>query len=118
MPMVRGKAMRHTFAKKSKYNAERTKRHNRNFDSIVEADYFDKLLMLQKAGEVVMFLWQVPLHLDGGTKLVVDFQVFWKDGSVTFEDVKGMVTDVFKIKKREVEAKYPIEIKIIKRKDI
>ena len=110
--------MRHKFAKKSKYNAKRTNRHNRNFDSIVEADYFDKLLMLQKAGEVVMFLWQVPLHLDGGTKLVVDFQVFWEDGRVTFEDVKGMVTDVFKIKKREVEAKYPIEIKIIKRKDI
>ena len=110
--------MKYKFAKKAKYNNKKTKRYNLNFDSIVEADYYSKLLMLEKAGEVTMFLWQVPFHLDGGTKLVLDFQIFWNDGTVTFEDVKGVVTDVFKIKKREVEAKYPIEIKIIKRKDI
>lgn len=68
------------------------------------------LRLAQKAGEVVFFLRQVPLHLSGGTKFVVDFLVFYSDGTVTFEDVKGMKTDVYKVKKREVEAHYPIEI--------
>ncbi len=101
-----------------KFNAKRTIRDGKKFPTILEADYYSKLQLLQKAGEVVFFLCQVPLSLDGGTKLFVDFQVFWKDGTVTFEDTKGVLTDVFKIKKREVEARYPIEIKIIKRKDI
>jgi hypothetical protein len=61
-------------------------------------------------GDVVFFLRQVPLYLPGKTKLVVDFQVFNTDGTVSFIDVKGMRTDVYKVKKREVEATYPIEI--------
>ncbi|CAG0882202.1 unnamed protein product [Cyprideis torosa] len=42
---------------------------------------------------------QVPIHLAGGTKLVVDFQVFWSDGGVDMIDIKGIETPEFKIKK-------------------
>lgn len=55
----------------------------------------------------------VPLRLPGGTVLRIDFQEFHSDGSVHFVDVKGMATEAFKIKKREVEAEYPIEIEVV-----
>ena len=42
---------------------------------------------------------------------MVDYAVFWADGTVTFEDVKGYRTDTYKAKKRAVEALYPIEIR-------
>jgi len=68
------------------------------------------LKMRVKVGEVVFFLRQVPIHLPGGTKLVIDFLEFWADGSCHFVDVKGRPTPAYKIKKREVEYHYPIEI--------
>ena len=102
-----------------KFGAKRTEADGIRFDSKLEAKYYAILKILRdNTKEVLFFLRQVPLHLPGGTKLVIDFQVFWADGTVTFEDVKGMETDAFKIKKREVEAQYPIEIKIITKKDM
>lgn len=84
------------------------------FDSKLEARYYQRLKLEQKAGHVLFFLRQVPFHLPGGTKLVVDFEVFYTDGTVKFIDVKGMATKEFLIKKREVEAQYPITIEIVK----
>lgn len=83
------------------------------FDSKKEGRYYEELKLRQKAGEVVMFLRQVPLVLLGGTKLVIDFLEFHTDGSVHFIDVKGIETPEFKIKRREVEALYPIQIEIV-----
>ena len=40
----------------------------------------------------------------------IDFVVFWSDGNVTFEDVKGVRTPQYITKKKMVEALYPIEI--------
>jgi len=101
-----------------KYRAQKTERNGIKFPSKLEADYYDILMILQGLGKVAFFLRQVPIHLPGGTKLVVDYQVFWSDGSVTFEDTKGVETPVYKLKKREVEALYPIEIKTVTRKDV
>jgi hypothetical protein len=58
-------------------------------------------------------LRQVPLHLPGGVKYVCDFQVFWQDGHVSFEDVKGMKTPLYIAKKKIVEELYPIQIQEI-----
>ena len=82
------------------------------FDSKKEARYYEQLLIRQQTGEVSYFLMQVPLRLPGGTKYVVDFLVFFADptSAPEYVDVKGTVTQVFKIKKREVEKQYPIEI--------
>lgn len=104
---------------KHKFRAKPTETDGIRFDSKLEARYYDILKLLRdNTKEVLFFLRQVPIHLPGGTKLVIDFQVFWADGTVTFEDVKGMETDAFKIKKREVEALYPFEVKIITKKDM
>jgi hypothetical protein len=50
------------------------------------------------------------MHLTGGVKYVCDFLIFWADDTVTFEDVKGMRTPMYKLKKKQVEALYPIII--------
>lgn len=101
--------------KKHKFNASITKLDNIRFDSKLEANYYSRLKLLQKAGEVLFFLRQTPFHLDGGTKLVIDFTVFYSNGDIEFVDVKGVETEAFKIKRREVEAKYPIKIKIVRK---
>jgi len=57
---------------------------------------------------------QVPFHLPGGAKYVVDFVEFRADGTVHFIDVKGKETESFRAKKRMVESLYaPIEIEVV-----
>lgn len=99
--------------KKHKFNAKATVVDGIRFDSKKEAQFYRDLKLLQRTGEVLCFLRQVPLHLPGNTKLVIDFLVFNTDGSVRFVDVKGMETETFKIKKRMVEELYPIEVEIV-----
>lgn len=98
---------------KHKFGAIRTEIDGIKFDSKKEAKRYQELLFLQKTGEVLFFLRQTPFHLPGGTKYLCDFVVFWKNGDITFEDVKGMKTPMYSLKKKQVEALYPIEIKEI-----
>lgn len=101
-----------------KYKAVRTELDGIKFDSKLEGKYYLYLKQLKMAGEVVQFLRQVPFHLPGGTRYVVDFQVFWKDGRVEFIDVKGMETAAFKKSKKQVEELYqPITVKVLKKGD-
>lgn len=92
---------------RKKYGNHITQVDGIRFDSKREAKYYQQLLMRKAAGELLYFLRQVPIHLPGGTKLVVDFQEFHADGSVHYIDVKGRETPVFRLKKREVEHQYP-----------
>jgi hypothetical protein len=93
-----------------KFRAKPTTIEDIKFPSKAEAKRYLELKALQNLGEVVFFLRQVPFHLTGGVKYVCDFLVFWKDESVTIEDVKGMKTPMYKTKKKMVEAVYPINI--------
>lgn len=97
-----------------KFNAKPCDRDGIKFPSKAERAFYDKLILQKKAGEVLFFLMQVPFRLKGGTKYICDFCVFYSDGTVKFIDVKGVSTPVFLIKKREVEAEYPIEIEVEK----
>ena len=94
-----------------KYGAVRTIRDGHSFASKKEARYYDQLVTMQRGGEVVFFLRQVPFHLPGGIKYVVDFQIFWNKGFIEFVDVKGVRTKDFIRNKKMVEALYPIKIK-------
>jgi len=101
-----------------KFGAKRVEYDGIKFDSTLEGKYYLYLKQLKMAGEVIVFLRQVPFHLPGGTTYRVDFQVFWKDGTVTFPDVKGMLTKDFIMKKKQVEDLYsPIEITVVKKGD-
>ena len=104
--------MRHNF-KRNKYNAKPTVVDGIRFDSKREAEYYNALKLRVKTGDVLFFLRQVPIHLPGGTKLVIDFLEFHTDGSVHFVDAKGKETDSFRIKRREVEHHYPFEIELV-----
>ncbi len=96
--------------KRPKYGNQVTVVDGIRFDSKKEASYYQELKHRQKAGEVHFWLRQVPVHLPGGTKYVLDFVVFLKTGEVQFVDVKGRETKEFKIKKREVEHHYPFRV--------
>lgn len=103
-------------ALRHKYRAKPTKVDNIRFPSLLESRYYTYLKQLKTSGEIIQFLRQVPFHLPGNTKYVVDFQVFWKDGTVEFIDVKGMETNAFIKAKKQVEDLYaPIEIKVVKK---
>jgi hypothetical protein len=80
------------------------------FASVKEMDYYKDLELLIKAGEMRFFLRQVPFDLPGGVKYRVDFVEFRKDGSVRFMDVKGVKTDMFIMKRKQVQSLYPIKI--------
>ena len=95
-----------------KYYAKPQKINNMHFDSKKEAKYYGQLNMLQKCGEILFFLRQVPFHLPGNIIYRVDFMEFHKDGSVHFVDVKGYITQMAKNKIKQVEALYPINIEI------
>jgi hypothetical protein len=93
-----------------KFKAKRTEVDNIKFSSKKEANRYNILKSLQNIGKVLFFLRQVPFHLPGGVKYVCDFLIFWANGEITIEDVKGFKTESYKAKKRMVEALYPIEI--------
>ena len=93
-----------------KFGAKRTKRDGQTFDSQKEGRYYDELKLRVLAGDVLFFLMQVPFHLPGGVKVVVDFVEFWKDGTVHIIDVKGHKTPQYIRNKKMVETIYPIEI--------
>lgn len=108
--LLQGKAAAPAEQKRSKYGAVATRVDGIRFDSKREARYYEQLKLRVASGEVRYFLRQVPIHLPGNTRLVVDFLEVMADGSLRYIDVKGRETAAFKIKRREIEAVYPIRI--------
>lgn len=84
------------------------------FSSKLEGRYYNELKIKKASGEVVFFLRQVPFHLPGNVKYLVDFVIFLSNGSVEFVDTKGLDTPLSIAKRKQVEALYPVEIKIVK----
>lgn len=97
-----------------KFGAVQCKEDGIKFSSKGERRYYNKLKLMQEAGEVVFFLRQTPFHLPGNSKYVVDFTVFYANGTVSFVDYKGMETESFRLKKRQVEEIYGIKLEIVK----
>ena len=110
-------ALGHKFTRKDvnkhKYNAKATVVDGIRFDSKKEANYYLKLKEEVMLGTIIFFLRQVPIHLTGGVRLVIDFLEFHADGTVHFVDTKGVQTEAFKIKKRQAEYLYPFNIEVV-----
>lgn len=98
----------------SKYGAKSTEVDGIRFDSKAEARYYGKLKAQVAAGELAYFLRQVSIYLPGKTRYVVDFMEVFHDGRIRYVDVKGVQTQMFRLKKRQVEALYPITIEVEK----
>ena len=66
-----------------------------------------------QAWGAALALRQVPIHLPGQTRLVIDFLEFHTDGSVHFVNTRGVQTETFKLKRRQVEDLYPFDIEVV-----
>ena len=99
-----------TQPKSNKFHNVITEMDSIRFQSKKEARYYAELKARVHLGEVSYFLRQIPILLTGGIRYRVDFIEFWTNGSVHYIDVKGHRTDVYKMKKKLVEAEYPILI--------
>ena len=94
------------------------------FDSIAESRRYKELALLERAKKISnlelqpRFLLQPSFKKNGKTfrkiEYVADFK-YEENGQVIVEDVKGMETKEFQLKRKLFEYKYPdLEIKIIK----
>jgi hypothetical protein len=99
--------------KKHKYNAKKTVVNGLTFDSIKESNYYLDLVLAKQSGELINFYTQVPFRLPGKTRYILDFLEVWKNGVIKHVDVKGVETQTFRLKKRQVEEIYGITIEVI-----
>lgn len=90
---------------KSKYHAKKTKIDGITFASKKEAERYLELKLLEQNKKIQDLQLQVKFPLfpkdDYGPEIryVADF-VYYEDGHMVVEDVKGFKTDVYKLKKR------------------
>ena len=108
----------------SKYRNKKTQIGMYVFDSIAESKRYKELALLEKAGQIKglklqpKFLLQEGFKKNGKTyrkiEYIADF-MYIENGKVIIEDVKGIETDVFKLKRKMFEYKYPgFELRIVK----
>lgn len=104
----------------SKYHAKKTVVDDITFDSRKEADRYLVLKGMEEDGSIEGLRRQVRYELvpafdvDGKhyrpVYYVADF-VYVEDGKTVVEDVKGMVTDVYKLKSKLFARRYGMSIK-------
>ena len=96
------------------------------FDSIAESKRYKELALLQRTGKIenlqlqTKFLLQESFKKNGKTyrkiEYIADF-MYEENGKIIVEDVKGKETEVFKLKHKLFEKRYPgLELRIIKMK--
>jgi len=98
---------------KSKYRNVPTVIDGHRFASKAEAKRYNELKLLQASGQVRWFIRQPRFDLPDGIIYVADFLVVWaadelsfEPGQVSVEDVKGVETDVFRLKRKLFESRY------------
>ena len=100
--------MRKSFG--SKYGNKKTVVDGITFPSKKEASYYIYLKDLKKKGEIRDFERQVVYTFASGIKYVLDFRVTEKDGRLTHKDVKGVLTPVYRLKKKLMKHEFNIDI--------
>lgn len=100
---------------RSKYNNIKTTVDGITFDSKAEARRWLQLKQLERAGRIKRLERQTPIDvIYDGVKLFryrADFSYF-EDGQRIHEDVKGVMTPVFRLKARILKAMLKIDIRI------
>ena len=100
----------------NKYKNKKTMIDGFKFDSEMESHYYLYLKQLKEMGEVVDFVLQPTYLLQEGFDLngkrirpityKADFKVIYKDGREEVIDVKGKLTEEFKIKRKRLLYRY------------
>lgn len=103
----------------NKYHAKRLMVDGHKFDSIREADRYCELKLLEKAHVISdlelqpVYMLQEAFSCDGGWEraitYVADFR-YKEGGRTVVEDVKGMRTEVYKIKRKLFLKRYGDEV--------
>lgn len=108
----------------NKYRNKKVIVDGKEFDSKREGNRYKELRLLERVGKISnlelqpRFLLQDSFKKNGKTyrkiEYVADFK-YIENGKTIVEDVKGMQTDVFKLKHKIFEKVYPdLELRIIK----
>lgn len=95
--------------RRHKYGACATSVDGIRFDSKREAGHYRALKLLQQVGEIRWFAVKPVFLLPGEVKYIPDFIVAFHD-RVEIQDVKGVRTQAYVIKRRQMKAVYGIEI--------
>lgn len=103
-----------SYFSRNKYRATRTNSElcGRIFDSKAEARRGEELWLSEHAGVIDDLQYQVPYLLcqKPNIKIKIDF-VYWVDGKIIHEDIKGMgETREFRVKRAWLQEKYGIEL--------
>jgi hypothetical protein len=102
----------------SKYHAIKTEVDGFVFDSRREAARYRELKLLEQAGKIFNLTLQPRYNMMLNGKRLgfykADFQYITQSGAVITEDVKGVRTAVYRLKKKIVEAQYGITITEVK----
>lgn len=97
-----------------KYHNHPTIYNDRRFDSKKEAEHAQLLDLMRRASDPenrvtsVLYQYRMPIVVNGVkiADYICDFYVSFADGRKELHEVKGFKTDVYKIKKKLVEAIY------------
>ena len=103
---------------KTKYGNKKTEFKGEIYDSKKEANYALQLELLKNAkdknSKVISWERQVPFLIVVNNikicKYIADFKVKYANGSEEIVDVKGVRTSTYILKKKLVEALYPVKI--------
>lgn len=111
--------------KHSKYHNKKTKIDGIIFDSKREAERYSELKLLERAGKIEHLILQPKFILQNGYRkksgekvrditYIADFR-YIENGVEVVEDVKGVETEVFKLKRKIFEKLYSdIDFRLIK----
>lgn len=102
---------------RNKFGNIRTKVDGILFDSRMESKFYEFAKQLKLTGEIKDFEMQKHYEIFSAFKkgsekfrkieYVADFVIYHHDGRIEVIDVKGVETDVFKIKRKLFEYRYP-----------
>lgn len=102
----------------AKYGNTRVTVDNITFASKREAARYGELKLLERAGLIqgLQIQPKFPIAIYGQKicTYIADFSYLPKDGDLIIEDVKGVVTDVFALKRKLVRACYGKEITLVR----
>lgn len=87
----------------------------KGFDSKLERDYYEQLLLRWKAGDIRWFIRQVPFELEGGVVYRADFLEVLASGDIVVVDTTGLMTQAKANKLKQVKARYGIEVQLVRK---
>ena len=99
--------------RKNKYNARKTQMGGITFDSVREAQRYLDLCVLERARDIqdleIKPVYRISHKGEPICKYIPDFR-YKQDGKIIIEDVKGIRTDVYKLKRKMMKVYFGIDI--------